>query len=373
MSARPPSWDDLWAEAKRADMVDVAHRLGAKLKHSGADWIGPCPNGCARENGFIVTPSKGIFLCRPSGATGDAIDMVVHVKDCGKPEALEFVTGRRLPSSRELKDAAARKKERANEEAIEAVLKRAKPLAATHAEAYLRGRGIDPQPKLTKDLLFVADLDYWSDDKPPKKIATLPAMVALIRNVAGKVIGIHQTYLDPKEPRKWTPPDGLSAKKIRGHAKGGLIRLGHIGDKLAVGEGIETTLRWYMRGVGPEDVSIACGVSLDNIAGSSSSRGQPDTDNPGMILPADVRELILLGDGDSERLMTQGKIATGVRRAMADKLIVNVHFAPMGRIGRTRSATKRRRSKAARRSSSAWRGTTRTQSIRSSSRFGRTR
>ena len=63
------------------------------------------------------------------------------------------------------------------------------------------------------------------------------------------------------------PPDGLPAKKIRGHAKGGLIRLGRIGDKLAVGEGIETTLRWYGRGAGAEDVTIACGVALDNIAG----------------------------------------------------------------------------------------------------------
>ena len=44
-------------------------------------------------------------------------------------------------------------------------------------------------------------------------------------NAAGDPIGLHQTYLDPEESREWTPPDGANAKKIRGHPKGGLIRL----------------------------------------------------------------------------------------------------------------------------------------------------
>ena len=48
----------------------------------------------------------------------------------GKADALEFVTGD-----------SARKKERQDEEAIEAVLKRAVPIAGTRAEGYLRPRG----------------------------------------------------------------------------------------------------------------------------------------------------------------------------------------------------------------------------------------
>lgn len=92
-------WADLWAEAKRANSLAVAERLGAKLKRTGVDWIGACPLGCARHDGFVVTPSKGIFLCRPSEATGDAVDMVEHVLGIARTDALAFVLQRDLPGS----------------------------------------------------------------------------------------------------------------------------------------------------------------------------------------------------------------------------------------------------------------------------------
>jgi CHC2 zinc finger len=96
MSARDPAWDVLWAEAKRADMVELARRLGARLTKSGPHWIGPCPLGCASKDGFIVNQKKG-FLCRPSGAHGDAVDMVEHVQGVSKAEALAYITGKPLP------------------------------------------------------------------------------------------------------------------------------------------------------------------------------------------------------------------------------------------------------------------------------------
>ena len=79
MRAREANWADLWEEAKHADILEVAARLGAKLKRGGPHWSGPCPRGCARHDGFIITPAKTIFLCRPSGATGDAVNMAEHV------------------------------------------------------------------------------------------------------------------------------------------------------------------------------------------------------------------------------------------------------------------------------------------------------
>lgn len=365
------NWDELWNEAKLVDLVDLAGRLGVKLKRSGPDWVGPCSAGCADDNGFVVTPSKHIFLCRPSGATGDAVDMVEHAKGYAKREALEFVTGRDLPRSAspaaadgdvdgddtidrlppETPPAAAGSGGKRTTSAIDALIKRAKPIAGTYAEDYLRGRGLFPQKRLLIDLLFVPDLDFWipgDRDAPPTKIATLPAMLGVIRNAKGEQIGVHRTYLDPDEPRKWTPPDGSKPKKFRGDAKGGLIRLGRPGEALAIGEGIETTLAWYALGLGPEDVSIAAGLSLDNIAGGCTgtflhptalnkagkparvANGEPDPKKPGMVLPEGVRELILLGDGDSDFLATRAKFLAAYRRFRAD-FVVSIHFAPAGK------------------------------------------
>jgi CHC2-type zinc finger protein len=376
MTAHDPAWDELWAEARNVDMLALAERLGAKLKRAGPDYIGPCPLGCAEKDGFVVTPAKHLFLCRPSGAVGDAVDMAVHVRGVPKADALAFVTGKEIPSptagpagpagrpdpaqapTRRAEaqglqpSAAAPGKRQRDEDAIAAALKRALPIAGTHAEAYLRARGLNPQKRLTADLRFVAELDYWiagDRDARPERIATLPAMLGVIRNVSGAMIGIHRTYLDPERPSKWTPPSGGGAKKFRGEAKGGLIRLGVTGDKLAVGEGIETTLAWYALGCGPEDVSVACGLSLGNMAGSCTgtiphptavgrdgkptriSNGEPDMAKPGMILPNWVRELILLGDGDSEPLATRALILAAGRRFRAEGLVVSVHFAPAGK------------------------------------------
>ena len=361
-------WDELWNEVKRADLVDLAGRLGVKLKRSGPDWVGPCPAGCADDDGFVVTPQKHIFLCRPSGATGDAVDMVEHAKGLAKREALEFVTGRRAPERAngeepvddtidrlppETPPATAGSGGKRVASAIDRLIKRAKPIGGTYGEDYLRARGLSPHRRLVIDLLFVPDLDYWipgDRDAPPAKIATLPAMIGVIRNASGDPIGVHRTYLDPENPRKWTPPDGGKAKKFLGDAKGGLIRLGRAGDKLAIGEGIETTLAWYALGLGPEDVSIACGLSLGNIAGACTGTMahptaltkagkpvrianycDPDPKRPGVVLPEGVRELILLGDGDSDFSTTRAFIGAAVKRYLAEGLVVSVHFAPDGK------------------------------------------
>ena len=380
MSAQAPAWADWIARAEAVDIVSVAERL-TKLRRSGPDYLGNCPAGCtAHGDGFIVTPKKGIFLCRPSGKTGNVIVMVRHALDAGFADALEYITGESRPDrsndesdeEREKRAAARAEREaatalrrsqedtdeiakkRRDEEAVAEIIKRSTPIAGTHAEAYLRARGLTPARRLVADLKFVAELDYWgmADDKAKAKtlLAMLPAMVAIVRNVAGEIIGVHQTFLDPIEPRKWKPIGSADngAKKVRGEAKGGMIRLGMIGDALAIGEGIETTLGWHALGVGPEDVSIAAGISLGNIAGGCTAsirhptkrepngkatairNGVPDMAKPGVILPPDVRDVVLLGDGDSDAAATKMALLTALNRFEAECRRVTVAMAPSG-------------------------------------------
>jgi hypothetical protein len=79
--------------ACRADILGVAERLGARLTKTGRWWIGPCPLGCAKDDGFVINPGMQVFTCRPSWAKGDVITLAQHIL-CGSfVETLEFING----------------------------------------------------------------------------------------------------------------------------------------------------------------------------------------------------------------------------------------------------------------------------------------
>src|SRR6516165_10035464 len=77
--------------ARRADIVGVAERLGARLKKSGGEWIGPCPV-CGGRDRFAINPRKGLFNCRGCGIGGDAIALVMHAEGCDFRKAVERLT-----------------------------------------------------------------------------------------------------------------------------------------------------------------------------------------------------------------------------------------------------------------------------------------
>jgi hypothetical protein len=91
------SWTSFWQDAKAADILNVAQSLGARLKRQGPEMVGPCPCGVAKHDGLQIHAAKGLFLCRPSGARGDAIAMVEHLRGGDATEAAEFLTGQGRP------------------------------------------------------------------------------------------------------------------------------------------------------------------------------------------------------------------------------------------------------------------------------------
>ena len=384
-----PNWETFFAEARAVDIVETANRLGAKLKKSGRDFVGPCPHGCSERDGFVVTPAKGLFLCRKSGASGDVIAMVEHCQDVSTTEAAEFVTGHDRPRSgddakekdergateRAARDAKVARNRALQErldaaklkrdgEAISSIIERAVAIDGTHAGDYLAARKAGMPRSMTKDLRFVDQLHYWGfadgETEDHSLLATLPAMVAIVRNIAGDLIGLHVTYLDPRVPKKWTAPwevdvpKGLrrnNAKKFRRASetlKGGMIRLGIITDTLVIGEGIETVGGYFRRGFVPEDFSFAVAMDLGNMVGESLNmidhpskrdannkpisipNGIPDPLRPGVLLPAHVKRVVLLGDGDSDELSTKARLLTGGRRFRDEGREVFIDMAPQG-------------------------------------------
>lgn len=384
MAASNAEWTN-WIESARArDILDVAVENGAHLKHQGHEWVGPCPL-CGGHDRFGVNRQKRIFLCRGSGdphGAGDVIDLVMHIYGCSFHEACERINGTPRPdrtrdetaeerkrreqtyaaraaeyARREAQERAAMEAKAARDEAsIAEVVKRAGPIEGTHGWCYIHDtRGLNPPKWLTGDIRFVPELDYWgfgdNGSNEPILLAKLPAVIAIIRDALGEMIGISQTFLDPKDPVKWKPTGSPrnSAKKIRGRKKGGMIRLGRPAETLALSEGWENALAWHQLGLGPEEIMLAAAVDLGNLAGAATGskahktlvdlegrprsmpNGLPDPKRPGAILPDGIRNVIIIADNDSESYTTTALLAVAVRRFQAMELQVEISWPPTGK------------------------------------------
>jgi hypothetical protein len=367
------AWREWIERARSANIMVVAEELGIRLKKVAVnEFVGPCPS-CGGVDRFSINTRKSVFNCRGSDGGGDVIAMVEHATGCSFGEACERITGearpdrtrdetleernRRLQANaerlakariREAEEAAAAKAKRTNDEmAIADILQRSTDIQGTHAEAYMNQRGLHPPKRLTLDLRFCSETEYWgtrdNGSGQTTLLAILPALVAVIRDFVGAVIGLSITYLDAREPMKWEPPPHNSAKKIRGRKQGGMTRLGRIAEILAIGEGWENVLAWWQTGQGPEDVSLAAAVDLGNLAGRATGtrphpvlkdadgrarriqNGYPDLQQPGVILPvAGIKGIILVADVDSESYATAAMLATATRRFQSQGLDVNV-------------------------------------------------
>jgi putative DNA primase/helicase len=157
---------------------------------------------------------------------------------------------------------------------IELILARATRLGGTAGETYLAGRGLRVPD--TPDLLFHRDLTYWDTR------TGYPALVAIVRNVAGERIAIHRTYLAPDGLGKADVP---KSRMMLGPVAGGTVRLGTIGEHgvVGLGEGIETAL----------SVMQAC-PALPVWAALSSGNVEQ------IVLPPEVTRVVLLADHDGE-------------------------------------------------------------------------
>lgn len=371
----PDSEFDAWvARARDVPVEQAAELAGAKLRRSGADLVGPCPAGCCKTDGFVVTPAKALWYCRQSGATGahDSIGLIQHALGLDFVGACQVLAGpppersgvaappRDPELDRERRD---RRREddlaRACQEQTAAQRKHGRvmqfleqrvPFLGSPAEAYMRRRGLILSAEQVTDLGFIADLEYWgyADEHSAEKtmLGTCPAMAAAMRRAGDRVTAVHFTYLDRREPRKMAPPGDArrnTAKKVFGQAKGSGIYLGPPCSCIALGEGIESVLSWYALGRVLDDVTPVAAYSLGNMSGSPTAtrphpgrpgasvpNGEPDMERPGIVLPGWAREVILVGDGDSEPVSTRAHMLTGMRRFEQLGMAVSVDMPPSG-------------------------------------------
>lgn len=345
MTFRPED-DPRPAEALALDIARIADDLGVSgLVRAGRELIGPCPQ-CGGRDRFSINTAKRVFNCRKCGGTGGNIDLVMFVRSCPFPQALEFLVGERQQLTQaEVEDRARRAAEnkrrneaRAAHERQQAIAgareiwRAGQPAEGTSVRGYLTARGIprDLWPTLPPCLRFHPDLAYVIQiDGRWTEIHRGPAMLAAIQGPDDRFQGVHRTWIDldqPKgKPRILDPRSGepVKVKKSLGSVKGGAIRLTPARPTMVMGEGIETTATALIADV-PSGAGYWAGVSLGNMAGQRmlgpglKYAGIPDMqDSEAFVPPIRTDRLIFIQDGDSDPRLTLAQLQSGLRRAMA--------------------------------------------------------
>lgn len=255
---------DWKARADERDLHETALKYGAVLKRAGREWVGPCPE-CGGKDRFSVNQGKHKWHCRGHGGGHGAISMVAHIAGLSFIEACEALTGEPNPSgerARPLTEAekAERNRQRlANEaraaaraaeeaahredtrEAAAALWAASLPVAGTLAQGYLERRGIrlDEWPDV---LRFHPALAY------PGLRDRLPVLICRVDDVCGELTAVWRIYLGA-DGRKAAVPADPGAKLGLGPAARGAVRIGGFGRKVAIAEGVESALGyWLMTG-----------------------------------------------------------------------------------------------------------------------------
>lgn len=374
-------------EARAVPIVEEADRRGWKLRRAGAELVGPCP-ACGGRDRFSIHRSKGIFHCRASRAGGDVIALVQYVDACDFLSACSTLTGRQPPKGEatgpdvaELARREAARRAAAARREAEANLYRererarmwdlwqgavpARPGTATHD--YLARRGITDFSGAS--IRHIERLGYFhgAEGALKKAIHYGLVMIAAIVGPNGRFAGAHLTWLDPATPTKMAlidPETGeaLPAKKIRGSKRGGHIPLsrgGCLPRRLVIGEGIETVLSVRQAeletGRDLSETLYWSAADLGNLGGAASEtiphptefmidkRGarrarrvagpvpSEDPEHPALMPPERTEEIILLGDGDSDRFATEMTLKRAAARWARAGRVIRIAWAPEGR------------------------------------------
>jgi hypothetical protein len=369
--SRSPAFEAWVDEARRADCWEVLNHLAPhhRVKAARVECVGPCPV-CGGDDRFSVNRRKNIFFCRVAGKGGDAIALAEYLLACDFRSAVEAVTGSPPPDGKagegpdeawlaEQRRKAEEHRATAERDAIDyrmREIRRARmiwdeagPIAGSPAEAYLRSRGVQP-PRGAK-LRAAPRLKYWHRvDGEFAAIHEGPALVSAIAGNDGKFIGCHLTYLAPGGAGKARIIDGATgeicdAKKVRGSQKGGHIHLGgepETATRLILGEGLETVLsvREALLAYGQAEehrTVFWASVNLGNMGGKAIASVRHPTltrqDSKGRVMPVRVpgpepdpvdqhvieppeciRDIVMLGDGDSDRFTTDCVLRRGAAR-----------------------------------------------------------
>lgn len=244
----------------------IAKTLGGRK--AGAGWTARCPAHDDRTPSLSLTDTQGGKVLVRCHAGCEQERVIAALRGRGLwgesgPRSSPW-TAHRKPVEREPDCDDAKRTERAL-----AIWQLSKPSPETPVAAYLASRGLHLPP--SEALRFHTAMKHPSG-------GFWPAMVALVTNgTDGAPVAIHRTFLARDGDGK-APVD--PQKMMLGPTRGGAVRLADPGKVLMVGEGIETCLAAMQASGHPAWAALS----------TSGLRA--------LDLPKDVRDVIVLADGD---------------------------------------------------------------------------
>lgn len=259
MTRDEQAFTDWKNRAEQSDLLATAVMYGAVLKRAGREYVGPCPY-CAGTDRFSINPSKNLWNCRGHRGGRGAIGMVMHIAGLSFTQTCEALTGEQNPTGKaaqpiseaeraernrmRIENERAQQARKAQEdryqedtrEAAAAIWAASKLIDGTLAQTYLMNRGI---PAFEVDVLrFHPSLPY-----PNGK--AYPALVCRVDGLDGQLAAVWRIFLR-EDGRK---ADVDRAKLGLGPAGGGAVRIGGVGRKIGIAEGVESALgAWNLIG-----------------------------------------------------------------------------------------------------------------------------
>ncbi len=286
------------ALAERAEAV-CRHYL-PHGRRSGRYWIAGDLYGAAGRSLFVrLSPpgTPGKWQDSATGEHGDLLDLV-RIRSSSPTLAAALTEARAflalgnpdpVPAARDTVTAARRLWDRCG------------PVDGTHAEAFLRARGL--VHCRFASLRFHPGLEM----RDGSTRLHLPTLVAAVTNTAGDLTGVQRTWLDPLTPVK----AGIATpRKALGRIFGAAVRFGEMRDTLLLGEGIETVLSLV---TAVPTISAVAALS----AGSLGA----------FVLPPGLTHLVIARDNDAEGERAAARL---VRRCEAAGVAVTVLCSESG-------------------------------------------
>ena len=195
-------------------IVDLINKT-VELKKSGPEFVGLCPFHNESTPSFSVNGSKGLFLCRSCGASGNALTYLTESTGMGFIDALETLAkSAGLPSPDEVRGR--RPEENGRHQQLYEILDRAEKIyqqALTknkEAQEYLSSRGITPEMVQSFGIGYAPPTKGFVE----KSLKDVPRNLLVESGIAGKSTYKENEIYEYMENRIIFPIKNSSGKTI---------------------------------------------------------------------------------------------------------------------------------------------------------------